>query len=44
MRQIRDVLRLKFKAGLSNRTLTAALGISKEAALQHPEATVLAGL
>ncbi|AWV20309.1 Transposase (plasmid) [Roseomonas mucosa] len=31
MRRIRDVLRLKFEAGLSDRTLAAAVGISKGA-------------
>ena len=31
MRRIRDVLRLKFEAGLSDRILAAAVGISKGA-------------
>ena len=31
MRRIRDVLRLKYEAGLSERALVAALGLSKGA-------------
>ncbi len=44
MRRIRDVLRLKFEAGLSDRTLAAAVGISKGAVAAYVYRARAAGL
>lgn len=44
MRRIRDVLRLKFEAGLSDRTLAAAVGISKAAVAAYVYCARAAGL
>ena len=44
MRRIRDVLRLKFEAGLSDRTLAVAVGISKGAVAAYVYRARAAGL
>jgi DNA-binding transcriptional regulator LsrR (DeoR family) len=44
MRRIRDVLRLKFEAGLSDRVLATAVGISKGAVASYVSRARAAGL
>jgi hypothetical protein len=44
MRKIKEVLRLKFEAGLSHERITAAVGVSKGAVTKYAQRAVAAGL
>jgi transcriptional regulator with XRE-family HTH domain len=44
MRKIKEVLRLKFEAGLSHERIAAAVGVSKGAVTKYVQRAVAAGL